>query len=219
MANQSNTVKRGYTWIFVAQAVAKVEEAIDRSKAANYLGEVADCLLAQILLGIALESAVNEAGDLLLSSTAWAALEKTETHAKWYLMSSLGGRSPFDYSHEPMQTVREVARKRNEFVHPKGFKHQNEIVLQDEDGTVHRNVNPDQLVQPGQTLITAALALHEQKELNISKTLDLLDRTVEAIIKLREHLNLPIFGFMDRARVQVEVLKQLANPPPEQPNS
>jgi hypothetical protein len=208
MPAPENSVKRSYTAIFIVRALHHLDGAIDQAQAKNYIGEVIECLEAQILAGIGLESAANDVCAELLPKKAWEGLEKVETHAKWYLASILIGNEPFDYGREPMQTVRDLQSRRNSLAHPKQFTHSDEIILQDADGTVHRNVPGDALLQEGQTLITSALALHEKKELNLAKTVALLERAIDAIIVLKERTGVDSLSFIYRARLHYQHLKQ-----------
>ena len=209
MTNSTNQVKRGYTSIMLVQAINRVEAASGWAKQKNFAGEVSECIVAQLLMGISLESAINEVCDTLLPKSAWAGLEKADVQTKWYIASGINGKTPFDFGAEPIQTVSEMSKKRNALAHPKGFKFENQIVLQDSDGTVHRNVPPDSLVKPGQSLITGALALHEKEEFNLAKTTTLLERTIAAIIKLTEHLETNELGYIHSIRVNFERMKSL----------
>jgi len=188
MATQEDNLKRGLTGLITFQAWGSIRSAKQWADERNYNLEVSDCVIAQLLIGVVIESAINEVGESLFSASVWDGIEKTDTKTKWWIVSGQAGRAPFDYGVEPMQTVREIMRVRNKLAHPKVYKFPPEIMLQKIDGTVERNVDPNKPIEVGDSPITAAIRLHEDEGFNFTNSFALFKRAVIGLIALKEHM-------------------------------
>ena len=160
-------MQRSITGLLASQAYVHVKDAKPWYDEKNYYLEVGQCIVAQLLMGLSVEGVANELGEKLFRSWIWERLERQGDAAfKWWILSSHEGRTAFDPSAEPLQTVSALVKIRNALVHPKMLDFGDEIILQHMDGDVTRNVSPTQLMTPGDQPITPTFKLREEHGYN-----------------------------------------------------
>jgi hypothetical protein len=211
MVVSENKLKRGLTGLVTFQAWESIKNAKQWADEKNYNWEVSDCVIAQLLIGILTESAINEVGEGLFPHSVWEGIEKTDNKTKWWIVSGQRGRTPFDYGKEPMQTVREVMTLRNKLAHPKVYEFPPEMMLQRMDGTVERGVDPSRLLQPGESPIAVAIRLHEDEGFNFITTLELFKKVVNALIALKEHMGSELLAWSYGLRNGIQHFENVEN--------
>src|SRR5436309_1913310 len=112
-------MKTSIAGILVANAIDYVEKARTAQDAHLVPEEVHSAIGAHLMIAIAIEGIGNEIGEIAFESWQWKRLERSDTPLKWYFISGVGKRTPFDPSQEPLQTVRHLASIRNRLAHPK----------------------------------------------------------------------------------------------------
>lgn len=198
-------IKRGLTGLLVGQSRGALLDARNWNKEKNYDQEVARCVVSQMLMGIALESCANELGDSIFPENVWSKLERIDTKTKWWLISGQNGKQPFDYGLEPMQTVADIMRVRDQLVHPKVYDAGTELVLL-LDGAYMRDVAPDMEMPSGATLASATRLLHQDKNFNVVATDILWRRGVRAIITVKQHTDSQLFGWAEQSMLMYEIM-------------
>lgn len=201
----ANSIKRGLTGLMVGQSRSALLDARNWNKEKNYDQEVARCIISQMLMGIALESCANELGDSVFPDNVWKNLERIDTKTKWWLISGHGGKQPFDYGAEPMQTVHALMRVRDQLVHPKVYDAGDELVLLI-DGIYERHVPPDRLMPVGATLASATRLLHEDKAFNVAATEELWRRGVQAIMAMKKHTGTELFSWAETSMMMYQMM-------------
>lgn len=196
-------MKTSLTGILVYQAFGSVREARDAKASKNIQLEVSSCVVAQMLLALTIEGTANEVADHLLSKWPQERLEPTSPAFKWWFLSGRDGRTPFDPGAEPLQTVKELTSVRNQIAHPKMHDFGDEIIIQDINRNIQRNVPKTQLVSPGDRLAMPTIQFLEDHGYNYDRTVALLTRTLEAVIRLRDHLGIKGFAWAEQITWQI----------------
>jgi hypothetical protein len=174
---------QAYSHVREAKA-ARDEKAIDR--------EVSNCVMAQLLLALTVEGVANEVAEVLFPKWPKDRVQSADAAFKWWFLSAHNNRIPFDQSAEPLQTVVELLRLRNHIAHPKVHDFGDELIVQDSQGNLQRNVPGTQLLKPGDKLASPTVQLMEDHKYNYEKTYELLTRTISAVIKFRDHVGVTI---------------------------
>jgi hypothetical protein len=196
-------MKTSLTGILVYQAFASVHEARDAQEKKNIELEVSSCVVAQMLLALTIEGTANEIADHFLPKWPQERLEPTSAAFKWWFLSGRDGRTAFAPSNEPLQTVKELTKVRNQIAHPKVHDFGDEIIIQDVNRDIQRNVPKTQMVRPGDRLAVPTMQFREDHGYNYERTLTLLKRTLAAVIQLRDHLGIKGFAWAEHITLQL----------------
>src|SRR3974390_3296326 len=98
-------MKMTISQVLVRHAVDYLRTARERHKE-GYLDEVVvACIGAQLTMAIALEGVANEIADAIFAGWVVERFEQIPPQLKWYILSGWDGRTAFDQSGEPLQTV------------------------------------------------------------------------------------------------------------------
>jgi hypothetical protein len=203
VASVRRTMKTSITGFLAHQALASLREARVADKERAYERVVPSCVIAQMLLALVLEGTANEIADQQLSKWVAKRLESSSTEFKWWFLSGREGRTPFEAGAEPIQTVSDLNKIRNEIAHPKVHDFGNEIIIQDINRDIQRNVPGDQLIRPGDRLAMPTMQLHDDHGYNYEMTLVLLKRTMDAVINLRHHVGIEVYFYADNIKMQI----------------
>lgn len=141
------------------QVYKSLMEAMEARKELDLYKEIQLGINIHILLGIISEGIINEISANHLESSTLKELEKAPTTVKWHHMlnsSPNNGGKNYTFSNDPLQTIKEIQRKRNQIVHPKANSKFDELINISKDGEMRRNVDPkDNILSSGDTIILA----------------------------------------------------------------
>jgi hypothetical protein len=115
-------------------------EQVDNSICANKSGQIDDevrfGISAILLVGVAIEGAINDVGEEHLGKTAWPLLERAQTVLKWFVLSKLLSEEGFLPENEPLKTVQDLKSLRDKIAHPKSMQIDDELIIRLTDGTI-----------------------------------------------------------------------------------
>jgi len=203
-------MKGSITGLIASQAYFHVKDAKAAHDSRALDREVSSCVMAQLLLGLTVEGVANEVADRLFPTWPGKKMESADVAFKWWFLSAHNSRTPFDPGAEPLQTVTRLIKIRNAIAHPKVYDFGDELIIQNSSGIVQRDVPGDQFLKPGDRLTSPTVQLMEDHEYDYERTVDLLRRTIKAVIKLRDHVALDIFKWATQIEFFVRV--DLAEP-------
>src|ERR1700732_1444563 len=146
-------MKTSIAGYLVAAAVEHLREAKSAHNKRDLDAEVRHGIGAQMNIAIATAGIANEIAEAAYDGSILVRFERTDTILKWYFLSTLGQRIAFDPGKEPLQTIQELFRIRNNYIaHPKVFNIGDDITFVSSDGTVLKNAPLDHLLQPGDAI-------------------------------------------------------------------
>lgn len=183
MADEANSVTRGLTGIMMYRAYQLTTDMLN-AQMVDHNGDVQNSIMAQMLLGVTLESAANEVGAEVMSRDEWTTVERMDPKTKWWVISGMSGKKRFEFGREPLQTIGIVMAIRNKLVHPKSSDFTHEVVILTPDGKLHRHVGPEENLR-GDPIHHVTAQLYEDCKFNANRTLELLKKTVNALALLR----------------------------------
>jgi hypothetical protein len=195
--------KRSITGLIATQAYVHTKDARQWHREREFRLEVQECIMAQLLMGLLVEGVANELGEELCQTWVWERLEqKSDTAFKWWFLSSQDGRTAFNPGAEPLQTIGTLIRIRNPLAHPKTINFGSEDAVQDMAGNV--TFPAMGTLNPGDKVITVSYILWQRHGYNYLHSLELLKKTIDAVVKLRDHLGWSGFRWADEVRAFVE---------------
>jgi hypothetical protein len=163
--------------------------------------EVRLCIGGHLMIALAIEGIGNEVGEVAFDTWQWSRLEKSDTPLKWYLLSEFGGRTAFEPSKEPLQTVQRLASIRNRIAHPKIEERGDEIIVRNKHGELKRKVSLDHIIEAGDCILVGFGKLID--EFNYKTTLEAVRKGIVAIKMLRQHLNVSGLDWLDEMEVEL----------------
>lgn len=141
--------------------------------------EVRHSISVHLMCALTLEALGNEAAEVVLDAWALRKIDKTDTPAKWHIVSKIGGKSVFLPSAEPIQSVQRLQAVRNRIAHPKPINLGNDIMIASKNGSLLRNPMPDHVLHPGDEIIIGFGKLLD--EFNVDSARKSVQETVAAI--------------------------------------
>jgi hypothetical protein len=188
---------RFYVTVMLYRTAMDLASRAERcSDSGRVQAEVAASISAQLLLGLTLEGAINEAAEAYLPSWAWDRFEKADTSLKWCLVLRLFGTEEPDPGKEPLQTIAAMQRTRNMIAHPKAWETDADAIARYADGRVERNVPDEHIIATDVTNLYFGYG-RLLDEFNATTTKRALDRTLSALRNLREVAPLGAFDWFD----------------------
>lgn len=197
--------KATITNLIMDQAYESLILAIEACKKNKISKEVQLSINIYLLLGIAMEGVINELGESLLDNWTYEELEKTTTPFKWKLISSLK-QDGFTPDREPLQTIINLQKIRNEIAHPKSKKQDTDIIVSSKD-TLEVNPKADYILPKEDLDVYIGFGkLH--KKYNARKSFDDMKKAIVAV-KLIKGLfgSTKIFPWVDSLENQLKQLK------------
>lgn len=181
--------------VLIRNAIDYAQRAEAAHSATDPQQEVCCSIGAHLMLALAIEGIGNEVGQAGLTSSLWNRVERADTVVKWYLISGIDGRKPFEFSKEPLQTVQHLMSIRNRIAHPKVEDLGDEVIIRSQNGVIIRNVPEDYVLQDGDTILLGLGKLVD--EFNWTKSIEAARRCIQAVIKLRAHLTISGLEWID----------------------
>ncbi|MDP2159470.1 MAG: hypothetical protein Q8K02_03240 [Flavobacterium sp.] len=170
---------------------------VKRSKTANFetdLQQEVGCSIgAHLMLALTIEAIGNEIGQT--NVTDWDKFEKTDTVAKWHQISGLGGHLPFELGKEPLQTVKRLMSIRNLIAHPKVEDLGDGVIIRSSGGDIKRKVSKNHILQGGDKILLGFEKLIDRYD--SSKSIEIAKKSIQAIKKLRAHLAITGFKWLE----------------------
>ncbi len=119
------------SYLLIEQAMESLGYAIEAKKKNQINKEIQNSINVSLLLGVAMEGIINEIGKNKVDSFTWNELERTSTPLKWRIVSGLiKGFAPAE---EPLQSIVNLQKTRNEIAHPKPFANENDVIISNEN--------------------------------------------------------------------------------------
>lgn len=190
--------------VLIRNAIDYAQRAKTANAEADPRQEVCCGVGAHLMLALAIEGIGNEVGQSGLTSSLWNRVEKADTVVKWYLVSGIGDRRPFELSEEPLQTVQHLMAIRNRIAHPKVEDLGDEVIIRSQDGVIIRNAPGDYILQNGDAILLGLGKLVD--EFSWTKSIGATRKCIQAIIKLRAHLNISGLEWVDDFEKEVSPL-------------
>lgn len=177
--------KASLTHLLVQVAVSHLQQAREARASSRIEDEVAASIGAHLVLGVAVEGVGNEIGEDRFDKAFLSEYERANATMKWYLLSTLDQRKPFDFSREPLQTVKQLSSVRNAIAHPKVKSVELDLILV-RSGSIIRDIEPDAPVGPGDSLVVGYGKLYD--EYNYRTAATRLKAFLSAVEVLLRHL-------------------------------
>jgi hypothetical protein len=174
--------------LLMHNAVDHVKRSLAAEKKRQKYEEICHSIAAHLMAALVLEGIGNEVSEVAFSTWAWKRIEKMDTALKWYILSGLHGSKQFDPSKEPLRTVQHLQKIRNRIAHPKIMDRGKEIIIISKDGKLHRNVSMDKKLKDGDAVLLGYGKL--LNEFNANSAKQVVEKTIEALKCLREHLRI-----------------------------
>lgn len=167
--------------LLVFQAKNCLDNALSARDKHDIDQELKYCITTHLLLGIALEGVINDIGESHFDSWTWKKLEKNPTPLKWKLIADK--KSFLDPSKEPLQTIDELYRLRNEIAHPKSKEQGQDIIIISNQGEIA--IEPkDSFSLPDGDLTIYQGYKTLLKEFNGNNTLKRFKKVIQAILEI-----------------------------------
>lgn len=181
--------------VLIRNAVDSTKSSEIAHHASNVQGEVSTSLSAHLMLALALEGIANEVGDVAFQSALWDKIEKADTVAKWYFLSTLDQRKPFQSGEEPITTIQKLVSIRNRIAHPKVIDFGDDLIIQNKDGKIIRNPSNEYVLQEGDSIIAGLGKLLDV--FNWETAFQMTQSSIKAINILRSHLSIEGLEWVD----------------------
>lgn len=188
-------MKTSISSVLMSNAIDHVKLSLSAEKKRKILDEIRHSISAHLMAALVLEGIGNEVSEIAFDTWTWHRIEKIDTSLKWYLLSGLNGRKQFDPSKQPLQVVQKLQSIRNRLVHPKIVDRGKEIIRISKGGKLQRKVSPDQMLEDGDEIMVGQGKLLD--EFNADSAKQEVERTIEAVKCLREHLGISGFEWID----------------------
>jgi len=187
------------------QAYESLALAIDANKENKVSREVQLSININLLLGIAMEGVINELSESLLDKWTYKQLEKATTPLKWKIISSLKNNG-FTADKEPLQTIINLKKIRDEIAHPKSENQGNDVIIASKET---REINPkDDYVLPTQDF-EVYIGFGELKEkYNAKKSLEYMRKAMVGTKQIRDLFGLTkMFSWIDSLENRLKQVK------------
>lgn len=196
--------KATITNLIMEQAYECLLLAIEANKGNKVSRDVQLSINVNLLLGIAMEGAINELSESTLDQWTCRELEKATTPLKWRIISSLKPNG-FTSDREPLQTIINLQKLRNEIAHPKSKKQNNDVII---SSNVTLEINPkDDYVLPAEDFEVYIGYGELHKKYNADKSLDYMRKAIAAIRKIKDLFDLPeTFSWIDSIENRLQQL-------------
>jgi hypothetical protein len=202
-------MKASITSFLTAQSLESIRNARNAKYENHPNIEVYHCVIGTLMIALALEGFANEVGENTFGNWVWERVERLDTPLKWYFASGDCGRTHFDPSCEPLQTVQRLSKIRNRIAHPKIEDMGEEIIIRSKDGTIQRNVPRTQLLKEGDDIIVGAAEM--LKDFNYTNTAEELRKAFGAMKEFRDHMGASGFKWIERNEVELNAI--VSTPP------
>ena len=171
--------------------------------------EIRQCLGTHLMVALALEGVINKVGEVALDSSIWHSLEKSDTILKWYILSGIEGKVPFQLGKEPLQTIKYFYSIRNKIAHPKIEDLGDEIIIGSKNGELKRNVTQNYVIKDGDYVWMGYGKLVDV--FNLKKTLAETTKALDAIKVLIKHLKITGMEWIDNLDKKLSEIKHDSN--------
>ena len=197
--------KATITNLIMEQAYDSLMLAIEAKKTNKVSKDIQLSININLLLGIAMEGVINELSESVLDSWTHQELEKSTTPLKWRIISSLKPKG-FTPDKEPLQTIINLQKLRNEIAHPKSKRQNNDVIISSSE-TLKRNPEDNYVLPAGDFEIYIGYGeLHEK--FNAKKSLDNIKKAVAAVKQIRSSFDSKeIFTWVDSLEKKLKKIK------------
>lgn len=181
--------------VLLTNAVEYVRQARAANKKNRPDQEVRCCLGAHVMMAHAMEAIINEIGEWAFEEWQWSRFEKTEPPLKWYVLSAIVGKKPFDPGKEPLQTIQRLNSIRNRIVHPKVQDLGDDVFIRSRIGRLKKNPDPNYIIQDGDHIFIGLGKLLD--EFNYKVTIETFNKCILAVKQLRALLKINGLEWID----------------------
>lgn len=181
--------------VLLRNAVEYIRQAQTANKKNRPDEEVRCCIGAYVMIAHALEAIINEIGEAAFEEWQWIRLEKTDPTLKWYALSAIVGKQPFDPSKEPLQIIQRLNSIRNRIAHPKVQDLGDDVFVRSKDGRLKRNPDPNYILQHGDSIFVGIGKLLD--EFNYKVTMETYNKCIVAINEIRALLKITGLEWID----------------------